>query len=41
MKNLLLELEKGLGREVKTGIFREMMEVNLVNDGPTTIFLEK
>ena len=35
------ELEKGLGRKVKTGIFREMMEVNLINDGPTTIFLEK
>ena len=27
--------------KVETGIFQEMMEVNLVNDGPTTIILEK
>jgi len=30
----------GLGLEVKLGAFREMMEVELVNDGPVTILLD-
>lgn len=34
-------LEKSLGKEkVSTGIFREMMDVELVNDGPVTIIIE-
>jgi D-tyrosyl-tRNA(Tyr) deacylase len=34
-------LEKSLGEEkVATGIFREMMEVELINDGPVTIIIE-
>jgi D-tyrosyl-tRNA(Tyr) deacylase len=34
-------LREILGRErVKTGIFRAMMEVTIVNDGPVTIYLE-
>ena len=28
-------------RPVKTGFFREMMEVELVNDGPATFILER
>jgi len=30
-----------LGREVPSGIFGAMMDVELVNDGPVTIWLEK
>ena len=30
----------GLGHEVRLGAFREMMEVELVNDGPVTILLD-
>ncbi len=34
-------LEKYLGKEkVATGIFREMMDVELINDGPVTIIIE-
>jgi D-tyrosyl-tRNA(Tyr) deacylase len=34
-------LEKSVGRgKVSTGIFREMMDVELVNDGPVTIIIE-
>jgi len=29
------------GVPVKTGFFREMMEVELVNDGPVTFILER
>ena len=29
------------GTRVKTGKFRDMMEVSLINDGPVTIFAEK
>jgi D-tyrosyl-tRNA(Tyr) deacylase len=29
------------GLRVETGVFGEMMEVELVNDGPVTLFLEK
>lgn len=29
------------GAHVKTGKFRAMMEVSLINDGPVTIFAEK
>lgn len=32
---------KSSGARVKTGKFRAMMEVSLINDGPVTIFAEK
>ncbi len=32
--------EEFLGRKVSTGIFGAMMEVNLINDGPVTIFID-
>jgi D-tyrosyl-tRNA(Tyr) deacylase len=34
------QLEADLGREVKTGEFGAFMQVNLVNDGPVTIFID-
>ncbi len=37
----IVELGRILGKgKVATGIFREMMEVELVNDGPVTVMLE-
>jgi D-aminoacyl-tRNA deacylase len=30
----------GMGIAVKSGVFRAMMEVNLINDGPVTIIIE-
>ena len=35
------ELKQKSGIDIKIGVFRAMMEVNLINDGPTTILLEK
>ena len=32
--------EELLGRKVSSGIFGAMMEVNLINDGPVTIFID-
>lgn len=37
----ILLLEKRLGRKVPSGIFGAMMDVELVNDGPVTIWLER
>ncbi|NAY92348.1 D-tyrosyl-tRNA(Tyr) deacylase [Muricauda sp. JGD-17] len=34
------ELEKNLGRKVGTGIFGADMKVELLNDGPVTIFMD-
>ena len=35
------KLEQSIGRErVATGIFREMMDVELINDGPVTIIID-
>lgn len=34
------ELEEGLGRPVGTGEFGAMMKVQLVNDGPVTIWID-
>lgn len=34
------ETERVLGRKVMTGSFGAMMEVELVNDGPVTIFID-
>jgi D-tyrosyl-tRNA(Tyr) deacylase len=34
------EALQGLGAEVQTGVFGANMQVELVNDGPVTVFLE-
>lgn len=34
------KLSLRLGSEVKTGVFGEMMDVSLTNDGPVTIFMD-
>lgn len=34
------EMEKLLGKPIATGIFGADMKVNLINDGPVTIFLD-
>jgi D-tyrosyl-tRNA(Tyr) deacylase len=34
------QLESDIGREVKTGEFGAMMQVELVNDGPVTIIID-
>jgi D-aminoacyl-tRNA deacylase len=36
----IIQLEKDNGKKVKKGIFGDHMEVNLVNDGPVTIFID-
>ena len=33
-------LEEQLGRTIATGVFRAVMEVSLVNDGPVTILID-
>ena len=35
-----VRLLRGLGHEVGTGVFRAMMQVSLVNDGPVTLILD-
>ncbi len=35
-----VELLKGKGLEVATGMFQEMMDVHLINDGPVTLMLD-
>lgn len=39
--NLFITKAKSLGVEVKSGIFKAMMEVELVNDGPVTIMINR
>ena len=39
-EKFILRTEELLGRKVSTGIFGAMMEVNLINDGPVTIFID-
>jgi len=39
-KKFILNLEKELGKLVKTGIFGADMKINLENDGPVTIFID-
>ena len=36
-----VELLRGQGIQVRTGVFRAHMEVGLVNDGPVTLILER
>lgn len=39
-ERLVRQLERDLGRRVKTGVFGADMQVHLVNDGPVTIFID-
>ncbi len=39
-EKFILRTEELLGRKVSSGIFGAMMEVNLINDGPVTIFID-
>lgn len=39
-KNFVAELSARLGKEVATGEFGAMMEVELVNDGPVTLWID-
>ena len=38
---LFCEELRGLGLKVETGVFAAMMEVELVNDGPVTLIIER
>jgi len=38
--NLFIDKAKSLGVKVKSGVFRAMMEIELVNDGPVTIIID-
>lgn len=38
--SFIQKLEEGYQGEIKTGVFQEMMDVSLVNDGPFTIMLD-
>ena len=38
--NKFIEILKGMNIHVETGIFQEMMEVYLINDGPVTMLLD-
>ena len=39
--NTFLDMLRDKGVNVETGIFGEMMEVSLINDGPVTLILER
>lgn len=39
-EQMKVELEKLTGKKIQTGIFGEMMGVNLTNDGPVTIVID-
>jgi len=39
-ERFVLKLSELLGKEVKTGVFGAMMQVELVNDGPVTIIMD-
>ena len=39
-ESFIEELEVSLGSQVATGVFGAHMEINLVNDGPVTIFID-
>ncbi len=38
--NLFVEIVSHTGIEVKTGVFRSLMKVSLVNEGPVTIMID-
>ena len=39
-QNLILQLEKDLGKPIQTGTFGADMKVSLLNDGPVTIWID-
>lgn len=39
-ENMIVQLEKDLGKKIETGIFGADMKVHLVNDGPVTIIID-
>ncbi|OFY62950.1 MAG: D-tyrosyl-tRNA(Tyr) deacylase [Bacteroidetes bacterium RIFCSPLOWO2_02_FULL_36_8] len=39
-EQMKIELEKITGQKVQTGVFGEMMEVSLINEGPVTIIID-
>jgi D-tyrosyl-tRNA(Tyr) deacylase len=39
-ERFVLKLSELLGKDVKTGVFGAMMQVELVNDGPVTIMID-
>jgi D-aminoacyl-tRNA deacylase len=39
-EKMIRQLEKDLGKKIRTGIFGTEMEVELVNDGPATILID-
>ena len=39
-EKFVLKLSELLGKDVKTGVFGAMMQVELVNDGPVTIIID-
>ena len=40
MKNLLYSYQKDLGKKIQTGEFGADMKVQLINDGPVTIWID-
>jgi len=38
--NIFVEEMKKTGLKIATGIFRAMMDINLINDGPVTVIIE-
>ena len=39
-EKLVAELEKDLGKKIETGVFGADMQVQLINDGPVTLFID-
>lgn len=39
-EQMIIQLEKELGKKIKTGVFGADMKVELVNDGPVTIIID-
>ncbi|MCB0480707.1 MAG: D-tyrosyl-tRNA(Tyr) deacylase [Flavobacteriales bacterium] len=39
-ENMIVQLEKDLGKTIQTGEFGAMMDISLVNSGPVTIFID-
>jgi len=39
-EHFIKELHAELGKEIKTGIFGSMMQIQLINDGPVTIIID-
>jgi D-tyrosyl-tRNA(Tyr) deacylase len=39
-ERFLIQLERELGKQIHAGVFRAMMQVELINDGPVTIVID-